>query len=143
MMDEVVQFVVFKVGVEEYAIPILKVNEIIRLKGINITQVPNTQKQIVGIINLRGEVVPIIDLMLRFGVPEKKLESNDRIIIVNIEDKNIGLLVDSVSEVAEIEGANIVPPPDQISGIDSRYITGIAKYHDRIFVVLDIETITT
>jgi purine-binding chemotaxis protein CheW len=136
------QFVVFKVGIEEYAIPILKVNEIIRLKGITITEVPNTQKYVLGIINLRGEVIPIIDLRMKFNMPQKEMDDSNRIIIVNIEDKSIGLMVDSVSEVAHIEQEDITQPPEEISDINSRYITGVAKYKDRIFIILDIDIIT-
>ncbi len=126
-MENTNQFVVFKVGIEEYAIPILKVNEIIRLKGITITEVPNTQKYVLGIINLRGEVIPIIDLRMKFNMPQKEMDDNNRIIIVNIEDKSIGLMVDSVSEVVHIEQEDITQPPEEISDINSRYITGVAK----------------
>lgn len=141
-MEDISQFVVFMVGIEEYAIPILRINEIIRLKGINITEVPNTEKHIVGIINLRGEVIPIMDLRLRFNMPKKELDNDHRIIIVNIQDKTIGLLVDSVSEVALIDPNDIAQPPEEISDIDSKYITGVAKHKDRIFVILDIDIIT-
>jgi len=140
-MDAMNQFVVFKLGIEEYAVPILKVNEIIRLKGINITEVPNTHKYILGIINLRGEVVPIMDLRVRFNMEKKELDDNHRIIIVNMQDKKVGLLVDSVSEVVQIDGSEITLPPDEISDIDDKYITGVAKYQDRIFIILDIDVI--
>ena len=113
-MEKLNQFVVFKTGIEEYAIPILKVNEIIRLKGINITKVPNTQKYVMGIINLRGEVIPIVDLRLKFNMPPKELDDDHRIIIVNLQDKSMGFLVDSVSEVAEIDEEDIALPPDDI-----------------------------
>lgn len=142
-MDNINQFVVFKIGEEEYAIPILRVNEIIRLKGINITEVPNTQKYVMGIINLRGEVIPIVDLRLKFNMPPVELNDNHRIIIVNIRDNSIGFLVDSVSEVANIDGQDITNPPEEISDINSRYITGVAKYKDRIFIILDIDIITS
>lgn len=136
------QFVVFKVGIEEYAIPILKVNEIIRLKGINITEVPNTQKYVMGIINLRGEVIPIMDLRMKFNMPPKELDDNHRIIIVNLQEKSIGFMVDAVSEVALIGEEDITQPPEEISDINSKYITGVAKHKDRIFIILDIDIIT-
>lgn len=141
-MDNINQFVVFKIGIEEYAIPILKVNEIIRLKGINITEVPNTQKYVMGIINLRGEVIPIMDLKMKFNMPQKELHDSSRIIIVNIRDKSIGFMVDSVSEVAHIDQDDITQPPEEISDVNSKYITGVAKYKDRIFIILDIDIIT-
>lgn len=142
-MEKLNQFVVFKTGIEEYAIPILKVNEIIRLKGINITKVPNTQKYVMGIINLRGEVIPIVDLRLKFNMASKELDDNHRIIIVNLQDKSMGFLVDSVSEVAEIDEEDIAQPPEEISDINSKYITGVAKYKDRIFIILDIDIVVS
>ena len=122
------QFVICKIGIEEYAIPILKVNEIIRLKGITITEVPNTQKYIMGIINLRGEVIPIIDLRMKFNMPAREKDDNHRIIIVNLHEKNVGFMVDSVSEVVDIDEEDIATPPEEISNINSKYITGVAKY---------------
>lgn len=141
-MDDVNQFVVFRLGMEEYAVPILKVNEIIRLKGINITEVPNTRKYIIGIINLRGEVIPVMDLRLRFNMAKKELDDSHRILIVNIRNKNIGFLVDSVSEVAQLDPEEITQPPEEISDINSRYITAVAKYKDRIIIILDTDIIT-
>lgn len=140
-MEDIKQFVVLKIAREEYAIPILKVNEIIRLKGINITEVPNTQMHIVGIINLRGEVIPIMDLRLRFNMKRVEIGDDHRIIIVNIRDKVIGLLVDSVSEVCQVDQNDITAPPEEITDINSKYITGVAKYKDRIFIILDIDVI--
>lgn len=142
-MEEINQFVVFKVGTEEYAIPILKVNEIIRLKGVKITEIPNTYNYITGIINLRGEVIPIMDIRLRFNMEQKQIDDNSRIIIVNLQNKAVGFLVDSVSEVATVETENITDPPEEISDIDNRYITGIAKYKDKILVILNIDMIIT
>jgi purine-binding chemotaxis protein CheW len=141
-MEEINQFVVFRLGMEEYAIPILKVNEIIRLKGITITEVPNTRKYIIGIINLRGEVIPVMDLRLRFNMVQKPLSDNHRILIVNLNQKIVGFLVDSVSEVAQLERDQITQPPEEISDLNSGYITGVAKYRDRIFIILDIDAIT-
>ncbi len=140
-MEDINQFVIFKLGIEEYAIPILKINEIIRLKGITITEVPNTEKHVIGIINLRGEVIPIMDLRLRFNMEKKEIDSDHRIIIVSLNDKTIGFLVDSVSEVVQIVPNDMAEPPEEISDIDNRYIRKIAKYNDRIFVILDISII--
>lgn len=140
-MEDLNQFIVFKLGSEEYAIPILKVNEIIRLKGINITKVPNTKDYVVGIINLRGEVIPVIDLRLRFNMDKSKLDDNCRILIVNMQNKNVGFLVDSMSEVAQLNEDEITQPPEEISDINSKYITSVAKYKNRIFIILDIDII--
>jgi len=140
-VDNLNQFVVFRVGLEEYAIPILKINEVLRLKGLEITQVPNTQKYIMGIINLRGEVVPVLDMRLRFHMPQKPLDDDNRIIIVSVKGKTIGFLVDSVSEVAQVEEKDISEPPEEISDINTKYIVGVAKYKDRIFIILDIDLI--
>jgi purine-binding chemotaxis protein CheW len=142
-MEDINQFVIFKVGAEEYAVPILKVNEIIRLKGIRITEVPNTKKYVVGIINLRGEVVPIMDLRMKFHMPKKEMDDNTRIMIVSIQGDSIGFLVDSVSEVAQIPSGDIIDPPEEVSDVDSKFITKIAKYSDRIFIILDVDSIVS
>ena len=142
-MEDINQFVIFKVGAEEYAVPILKVNEIIRLKGIRITEVPNTKKYVVGIMNLRGEVIPIMDLRMKFRMPKKKMDDDTRIMIVSIQGDSIGFLVDSVSEVAQIPSGDIIDPPEEVSDVDSKFITKIAKYSDRIFIILDVDSIVS
>ncbi|NMB32843.1 MAG: purine-binding chemotaxis protein CheW [Clostridium sp.] len=137
-MESIEQYIIFAVGKEEYAISISVVKEVIRLKGVNIAGVPNTRDHILGIINLRGEVIPIIDLRIKFNMTQRELDGDHRIIIVNFRDKVIGLLVDSVAEVSGIEPSDITKTPDEITDSRSRYISGIAKYENRVFIILDI-----
>ncbi|AOT69770.1 chemotaxis protein CheW [Geosporobacter ferrireducens] len=138
-MDEN-QYVVFYLDNEEYAIDIVKIHEINRLKEITITRVPRVPHFIEGIINLRGEVVPIINLRKKFGIDPKNISKESRIVIVKIFNKVIGLLVDSVSHVLTFETVEIAPPPEEIK-ISCDYITGLGKKGKRMIFLLDIEKI--
>jgi purine-binding chemotaxis protein CheW len=139
--SEVLQLVSFKVGNEEFGVNILQVQEINRL--VQITKVPNSPDFVEGVINLRGKVIPVINLRKRFGLETQGYDKNTRIIVVELEDKVIGFLVDSVKEVLRISRNLIEPPPSVISGIDSEYITGIAKLDDRLLILLDLEKVLT
>lgn len=138
-MDEN-QYVVFHLDNEEYAIDIVKIHEINRLKEITITKVPRVPDFIEGIINLRGEVVPIINLRKKFGIEPRQISKASRIVIVKILEKMIGLLVDSVSHVVSFENAEISPPPEEIK-VNCQYITGLGKKGKRMIFLLDIEKI--
>ncbi|WIF95813.1 chemotaxis protein CheW [Caminicella sporogenes] len=132
------QYVVFSLCGEEYAIDILKVNEINRLKEIKITKIPKTPDYIDGIINLRGDVVPILNLRKKFHMKHRDIDKETRIVIVKIDSKIIGLLVDSVSHVLTLEEKEISPPPEEIK-ISSQYIVGVGKKGSRMIFILDIE----
>ncbi|RKD22194.1 purine-binding chemotaxis protein CheW [Caminicella sporogenes DSM 14501] len=132
------QYVVFSLCGEEYAIDILKVNEINRLKEIKITKIPKTPDYIDGIINLRGDVVPILNLRKKFHMEHRDIDKETRIVIVKIGSKIIGLLVDSVSHVLTLEEKEISPPPEEIK-ISSQYIIGVGKKGSRMIFILDIE----
>lgn len=132
------QYVVFSLGSEEYGLNILKVSEINRLKELEITKVPKTPEHIEGIINLRGEVVPIVNLRKRFNIELKKLDKQTRIVVVKIDSKNIGFLVDSVSHVIRFDEEEFSPPPEEIT-IDSNYIMGVGKKDKRMVFLLDID----
>jgi purine-binding chemotaxis protein CheW len=138
---EMLQLVSFKIGSEEFGVDILKVQEINRL--VQITQVPNAPSFIEGVMNLRGKVVPIVNLRKRFGLPLKEYDKNTRIIVVDLNGKTVGFIVDSVSEVLRVSKNVVEPPPELVSGIDSEYITGIAKLEDRLLILLDLEKILT
>lgn len=138
-MDEN-QYVVFHLDNEEYAIDIVKIHEINRLKEITITKVPRVPDFIEGIINLRGEVVPIINLRKKFGIDPKQINKESRIVIVKIFNKVIGLLVDSVSHVLTFEVIEIASPPEEVK-ISCEYITGLGKKGKRMIFLLDIEKI--
>ncbi|WP_432666635.1 chemotaxis protein CheW [Wukongibacter baidiensis] len=132
------QYVVFSLGSEEYGLNILKVSEINRLKELEITKVPKTPEHIEGIINLRGDVVPIVNLRKKFKIELKKLDKQTRIVVVKIDSKNIGFLVDSVSHVITFEEEEFSAPPEEIA-IDSNYITGVGKKGKRMVFLLDID----
>ncbi len=135
------QIVSFELGNEEFGIDIFAVKEIIRM--VPMTRVPNAPSFVIGVINMRGKVIPIIDLCKRFGLPPRENSSNsDKIIVViEHETKTVGFLVDGVKEVIRINHSLTEPPPPMVSGIDSEYITSIGKLDDRLLILLDIARI--
>ncbi len=139
--NQQIQLVTFQLSGEKYGIDILKVHEIKRLKEIGITHVPRAPEFVEGVINLRGAVIPIIDLGKRFVLENKKADKETRIIVVKQEDKYIGLTVDRVNGVLTVEEEVIDEPPREISQINSFFISGIARYNERLVIVLDIGNI--
>lgn len=135
-MPEMLQLVTFKLGNEEYGIDILKVQEINRMTEI--TTMPKSAFSVEGVINLRGKVIPVVNLRKRFGLEMKELDSQSRIIVVDA-GSTIGLIVDSVSEVIRIPSDTIEPPPPITGGIGSEYVRGIVKLKDRLIILLDID----
>ncbi len=138
---EMLQVVSFKIGDEEFGVDILQVQEINRL--IQITQVPNAPSFVEGVMNLRGKVVPVINLRKRFGLAQKEYDKNTRIVVVELNGKTVGFIVDSVSEVLRISKSVIEPPPELVAGIGSEYITGIAKLDDRLLILIDLDKVLT
>ncbi|HOQ17040.1 MAG TPA: chemotaxis protein CheW [Defluviitaleaceae bacterium] len=133
------QEVIFKLGNEEYGLDIMKVYGIERYQKI--TKVPNTPEYIEGIINLRGEVYPIYNLRKKFHMPEKAVDDETKMIIVNSNEMMVGFIVDSVVEIRHIDEDNIKPAPKLISGIDRRYIIGVGEVDDRMIIILDVDLI--
>ncbi len=131
------QFVVFKLGNEEYGVPITQVKEINRLTTT--TKVPRSPAFVEGIINLRGQIIPIIDMKKRFDLPLTEYTGEARIIVIQVGDHTFGVEVDSVSEVLRINSGNIEPAPHIVCSIDARYITGVAKVGDRLLILLDLD----
>jgi purine-binding chemotaxis protein CheW len=134
--DRLLQLVTFTISSEEFGLDILKVQEIIRT--MEITRVPRSPDFVEGVINLRGKVIPIIDLRKRFGMDPKSYDSHTRIIVVEINARIVGFVVDSVSEVLRIQSSTVEPPPQIVSGIDSEYINGVGKLDDRLLILIDI-----
>ncbi|MBF0397428.1 MAG: purine-binding chemotaxis protein CheW [Desulfobacterales bacterium] len=134
-----IQVVTFKLHTEEYAIEITKVKEIIWFKGV--TRIPQVPEFIEGIINLRGNIIPVIDLRKRFNLSKAERNDQTRIMITRMETKIIGLIVDSVSEVMKINKSQIQEPPETIASLAGEYLLGIGKVKDRMITLLDIEKI--
>lgn len=135
--DELLQLVTFSIGEEEFGVDILKVQEIIRT--MEITKVPRAQDFVEGVINLRGKVIPIIDLRRRFALDSKEHDKHTRIIVIEINNMIVGFVVDSVSEVLRIPAGTVEPPPPVVAGLESEYISGVGKLHDRLLILLDLD----
>jgi purine-binding chemotaxis protein CheW len=139
--SELLQLVSFVIGSEEFAIPILAVQEINRL--MQITRVPQSPAFIEGVINLRGKIIPVMNLRTRFGLERLDDSSDARIIVVEVAQRTIGFTVDRVNEVLRI-GADIVePPPQMVCGIDTDYVEGVGKLKDRLLILLSLERLFT
>lgn len=134
------KYLFFKIGKESYGIGIRSVIEIIELQ--NISEVPDMPSYVKGVINLRGRVIPIVDLRLRFDMEEREYDSRTCIIVTEVDRILVGCLVDTVEEVMEIPEKNIEPPPrfKTVSGRD-QYISGMGKVGDAIKILLDVERI--
>ena len=137
--DELLQLVSFNIGDEEFGVDILKVQEINRM--VEITKVPQAPHYVEGVINLRGKVIPIVDLRKRFNLEVKEYDKNTRIVVVDIEGAIIGMVVDSVSEVLRLPSDTIEPPPEIVTGVNSEYIKGVAKLEDRLLIFLDLSKV--
>ena len=133
-----IQIVCFKIGSEEYGIDILQVQEILKIPKV--TKLPKSSRHILGVIDLRGRVIPIIDLGKKFGIIAD-LSKSSRAIVVDIEGKQVGLAIDSVSHVIKVDSGDIEPPPPVVKGISGKYIVGIAKLKTGFVVILDINQI--
>jgi purine-binding chemotaxis protein CheW len=139
MDSEVRQLVSFMLDEVEYGVDILSVHEILRYPEI--TRLPNTPKFIKGVINLRGNVLPVVDVRLRFGFPKGSITDLTRIIVVETGGKQVGLLVDNVYQVVRIPVANIDPPSELIIGVSEEFISGIGRLKDRLIVLLNMSHI--
>ncbi|MDX9715089.1 MAG: chemotaxis protein CheW [Dissulfurispiraceae bacterium] len=135
--EEILQLVTFTLGSEEYAVDILRVQEINRMKEI--TRVPNSPAYVEGVVNLRGKVIPVVSLRMKFGLPEKENDEQARIMIMEIVGITMGLIVDSVSEVLRIPASIVEPPPPMATSISAEFIKGIAKLEDRLIILLDMD----
>lgn len=134
--DDLIQLVTFRIGDEEFGVDILAVQEIIRL--LQITMVPRAPSFIEGVINLRGKVIPVVSMRSRFNKPAAEHDVNTRIVVMQIEQKIVGFLVDAVSEVLRISAATVEEAPPVVAGIGSEYIKGVGKLGDRLLILLDL-----
>jgi purine-binding chemotaxis protein CheW len=131
------QFVGFRLANEDYAIAITKIREIILMKPI--TRLPQVPDSIEGLINLRGTVIPIINLRKRFGMPACPFDDETRTIVVTIQDKTVGCIVDEVTQVMRITADQFQPVPISMASVARSYIAGLARLDDRLLILLDID----
>lgn len=140
-LDGLTQLISFMIGKEEYGLEILTVKEVIRIREI--TRIPKAPVFVKGIINLRGDVIPIIDLREKFGLEIQEYTTMTRVIIVEVDGKSIGMVVDSVSQVIRIEKDQVEPPPPLIGGISAEYLRGVGKIGEKLIIMLNIDKILT
>ena len=135
--DEQLQLVTFDVAGEEYAVDILSVREINRM--MELTRVPRSPDDVEGVINLRGTIIPVLDLRRRFGIPGSERNEHTRIIVVEVGGHVIGFIVDRVHEVLRVNRSIVEPAPAMACPVDSAFISGVAKLDDRLLILLDLE----
>lgn len=133
------EYLTFRLGNEEYGIDILKVQEIRSYEAP--TRIANAASCFKGVVNLRGVIVPIVDLRLKFGCDSAEYNSFTVVIVLNINGRVVGAVVDSVSDVLELPGEAVHPTPDMDASVDTHYITGIASLQERMLILLDIEAL--
>ncbi len=138
-VNDELKLIIFKLGREEYGMDILRVQEIKRMMGI--TRVPSTPTFIRGVINLRGSVLPVIDLRTRLGLAENDLTEAARIIVVLVNDGIVGFIVDEVVEVTTINTQDVEAAQTLSSGLSADFITGIAKADNRLYIMLNPDAI--
>ena len=137
--EDVLQLVSFTLGNEEFAVDIHRVQEINRM--MDVTRVPNAPAHVDGVINLRGKVIPVIDLRARLGMERKERDRTSRIIVIELRTVVVGFVVDSVREVLRVPRSVTEPPPALAAGLESEYITAVGKLEDRLLILLDLERV--
>lgn len=136
--EHVVQLIGFVVGTEEFAVPILNVKEII--KPIDFTRVPGTPNYVMGVFNLRGNVYPLINLRMKFGIPQTKQDKDTRYLVVNHNDDIAGFVIDKLTEAIRIDESQIDPIPDTFNEQEN-LLYGIAKQGDRLTTILRVDNL--
>ncbi|WP_430785893.1 chemotaxis protein CheW [Virgibacillus flavescens] len=131
--------IVFQLNNEEYAVSVKQVGSIERLQPI--TRVPQTADFVKGVINLRGVVTPIIDLRVRFGIHPIDFKDSTRIIIVHMDELEVGLIVDAANDVIDIPDSSIEPAPEVVGTVDVDYIEGVTKLENRLLILLDLQKV--
>jgi len=135
------QFLTFNLAEEFYGVDILKVQEI---KGYtNVTKIPNTPDYLKGVLNLRGTIVPIVDLRMKFGMGVTEPTSFTVVVVVNVRNRVMGFLVDAVSDVLDLNAKDIQPPPEMGNTVDITFVAGIGNTNDHLVTLLDIDRVLT
>ena len=133
------EFLTFRLGAEEYGIDILKVQEIRSYEQP--TRIANAPAFVKGVVNLRGVIVPIVDLRLKLGCESAEYNSFTVVIVLNVKGRVVGAVVDSVSDVLELAAGTVKPAPEMNSAVDTSFITGIGSIQDRMLILMDIEAL--
>lgn len=139
VLDAEEQLVIFELANEVYGVDISRVQEIIRMTTI--TRLPRAPEFVEGVINLRGKVIPVVDLKKRFGLEQGDRTKASRIVVVDVGDHTIGMVVDAVSEVLRVPTEAVEPPSPVVTTIESDYIRGIAKLESRLIILLDLDKV--
>lgn len=137
--QQYLKVIVFQLADKEYAIPVSNVQGIEKL--MHITRVPKTEKYVKGVINLRGVVTPIIDLRQRFGLSVSENQESTRIIIINLEEMEVGFVVDSANDVIDIPVDSIEQQPEVVGSNEEEFISGVAKIENRLMILLHLEKV--
>ncbi len=138
-VEEIVKFVTFALGKEKYAVPVLRVKEIIA--RYDIAPLPKTPNFIEGIISLRGDIIPVVDLRKRFDLPVHDRTDENRLIVLEMDDFYVGIEVDAVFEVIKINSGQIEPPPALVAGLQADYLEGVCEIDSRLITILNLDTI--
>jgi purine-binding chemotaxis protein CheW len=138
--DNILQLVTFVLNGEEYGIDILTVQEILRM--VEITGIPRSPEFIDGVINLRGRVIPVVNLRKKFGLGGES-KGIEKIMVVNVNDLTAGIVVDSVSEVLRLKESNVEEAPAMVTGGNTEYIKGVGKLEDRLVILIDVEKLVS
>ena len=138
-VEEMRQLISFTVGAEEYGLELLRVKEVIRMRQI--TWLPKAPSCVKGIINLRGDVVPIIDLRDRFGLPAIEQTAMTRVIVVEVDGRLVGIVVDSASQVVRVPADQFDPPPPMLGKTAQGFITGVGKMEGKLIITIDVDRI--
>jgi len=133
------QLVSFRLGDEHFGVEILKVREINRM--LEITKVPHSPDFVEGVINLRGTLIPMIDLRKRFGLKTKDHDRQTRVVVAQVDGNTFGFVVDAISGISKIPASTVEAAPPIVAGVDAEYIQGVSKFGDRLLILLDLEKI--
>lgn len=134
--ETLLHLVTFQLGKEEYGVEIASVQEIIR--ATDITPVPGAPSHVRGVINLRGKIIPVVDLRRRFALAAVEASESQRIIVVELGEKRIGMLVDSVSQVIKVPSGVVEEMPEEATSVDENFIKGVGKLENRLVIILDL-----
>ncbi|MGQ9473595.1 MAG: chemotaxis protein CheW [Candidatus Caldatribacteriaceae bacterium] len=135
-MAQELQLVAFQLGEESYGVDIAQVQEIIRMQPV--TKVPGAPTFVEGVINLRGRVIPVLDLRKRFNLPARQDTKDTRIVVVEVPPHTVGMIVDAVDEVLRINEEKVEPPSPFIASVDTEYLKGVGKLEGKLLILLDL-----